>query len=280
MSVREGWRFRRRAAQLILQRDLRSMIFGPGIYVVLSLSLAAAALIIRNSLNFVAENGLLVLASAFHLPLLVVILLTSLFLALSSVTMIAREREQGTMEVLFYGPVDRFSYILGKYLAHIVTYFVAVVIYGVCFVLFAGLTNLALPLSMIGIIILSVLTASGVIALGMFLSTLSSSARAALFLFLGIILVFIAIQVGHELLENISPQSRYYDPMLFLKSVVSFLLEVTNWVSPFAYLNQGMTAVERGSGTSYLLMSLISVIYAILFLGLSVVSLERKGVRR
>lgn len=280
VSPHGSWRYRWHAALLIQRRDLRSMILGLSMYIVLSLSLLASALILRNYLNFVNESGLLVLSDAVRLPFLIFVFLFSLFLALSSVTTIAREKDQGTLEVLFYGPVDCFSYILSKYLAQISSYLVAVAIYVCCFVVYAGLTNLIFPLSMTWVIVLSVLTTSAVIAFGMFLSTLTGTARAALLLFLGVLLVFVVIQAGHELLASISPQGRYYDPILFLKNVFSFLNKVATWLSPLSYLNQGMNAVRRGSGTSYLVMLLVSAVYTVLFLGLSMATLERKGVRK
>ena len=60
------------------------------------------------------KNGLLVLSGAFNFPLFAIIFFSATFLALSSVTTIARERDQGTMEALFYGPIDSTAYILGK----------------------------------------------------------------------------------------------------------------------------------------------------------------------
>lgn len=274
------WRYRWRAAFLIQQRDLRSMVFGLGMYGVLGLSMLAATLILRNYLNFVNEKGLLVLSGAFTLPLFAAVFLSSLFLALSSVTTIARERDQGTMEVLFYGPVDGVSYILGKYLAHIVVYLMMVVVYGVGFVLYAGLTNFTFPPRLIWVLLLSILVTSDVVAFGMFLSTLSRTVRAALLLFLAIVLVFVVIQAGHTFLTTIPIQDRYYNPVLFLKNAFSFLNQVAGWLSPFSYLNQGLNAVGRGSGTTYLVMLVISAAYTVVFLGLSVVALERKGVRK
>ena len=280
MNLRSGWGYRWHAARLIQQRDLRSMLFGQGIYIVLSLSLLAAILILRNYLNFVDENGLLVVSGAFTLPLLTVVFLSSLFLALSSVTTIARERDQGTMETLFYGPVDSIAYVLGKYLAQLVTYLVMVVIYAGYFLLYASLTNFTFPFNLNWLILLSIFIASDLIAVGIFFSTLSSKVRTAVFLFLSIILIFLVIETGQELLILIPLPEAYYNPVLFLQNVFAFLNRVTDWLSPFSYLNQGLEAVRRGSSLSYLTTLLISIGYILVFLSLSIVALERKGVRK
>ena len=257
------------------------MIFGRGVYIVLSLALLAAVLSLGNSLNFINENGLLVASGAFTFPLFVVIFLSSLFLALSSVATIARERDQGTMEALFYGPIDSLSYVLGKYLAQIAIYILMAIVYIAGFFLYAGLTNLTFSPGLLWVILLSVLVASDFIAVGIFLSTLSGKVRTAVLLFLSVALLFLVIEVGHEILLAIPVEGGgYYNPLLFLQNILTFLNQVVDWLSPIAYLSQGLEAIRRGSVTSYLLTFIISLIYTLIFLGLSVITLERKGVRQ
>jgi ABC-type transport system involved in multi-copper enzyme maturation permease subunit len=280
MNTDSEWGYRWHATLLIQRREWRSMIFSWGLYIALSLALLAAILILRNHLNFVGENGLLVVSGAFTLPLFAVTIVSSLFLALSSVTTIAREREQGTMEALFYGPIDAFSYVLGKYLAQIATYLVMVIFYGCCFLFYASLTNFAFSGAQYLVLLLSVLIASNFIVVGIFFSALSGKVRTALLLFLGLVLVFLAIELGRELVIATPLQGSYYNPVQFLQNVLSFLSQITAWLSPFSYLSLGMDAVRRGSTNAYLTILLISTAYTILFLGLSVVTLERKGVRK
>ncbi|MCB9151990.1 MAG: ABC transporter permease [Caldilineaceae bacterium] len=273
-------RARWRAVRLIQQRELRTMLFGFGLYVVIALGLMAAILLLRNYLNFVQESGLLVMSGAFNFPLFAVIFLAAIYLAVSSVTTIARERDQGTMEVLFYGPVDSISYVLGKYLAQMATYLFMLLVFALCFGLFAGLTNFSFPGNVGWVVLLSILVVSDVVAFSIFLSAQSSSVRTALLLFLSILLGLMLIQFGREILSAIPVTGRYYNPMLFMQNVLVNLNSVARWVSPFSYLMQGMEAVRRGSMDVYALLAATSVLFSLLFLGLSVVLLERKGVRR
>ncbi|MCB0091012.1 MAG: ABC transporter permease [Caldilineaceae bacterium] len=273
-------RARWRAVRLIQRRELRTMLFGFGLYVVIALGLMAAILLLRNYLNFVQESGLLVMSGAFNFPLFAVIFLAAIYLAISSVTTIARERDQGTMEVLFYGPVDSISYVLGKYLAQMATYLFMLLVFALCFGLFAGLTNFSFPGNVGWVVLLSILVVSDVVAFSIFLSAQSSSVRTALFLFLSILLGLILIQFGREILSAIPVTGRYYNPVLFMQNVLVNLNSVARWVSPFSYLMQGMEAVRRGSMDMYAVLAATSVLFSLLFLGLSVVLLERKGVRR
>ncbi|MCB0085803.1 MAG: hypothetical protein KDE47_32900, partial [Caldilineaceae bacterium] len=74
-------RARWRAVRLIQRRELRTMLFGFGLYVVIALGLMAAILLLRNYLNFVQESGLLVMSGAFNFPLFAVIFLAAIYLA-------------------------------------------------------------------------------------------------------------------------------------------------------------------------------------------------------
>ena len=279
ITLRSNWQHRRHAAFLIHRRDLRAMLFGKGIYLVLSLALLVTVTLLRNYLNFVDENGLLVLSGAFNFPLFVIIFLSALFLALSSLATIAREREQGTMETLFYGPVDAVSYILGKYLAQMVTYLVMMVIYAVCFMIYALLTNFTFPLSVGWVVLLSILIASNIITFGIFISALSGGVRPAVLFFMGVVVILTALQFGQEILAVLPWSDDYYNPVLFLQNVLAAVNRLLNWLSPFSFLMQGMEAVRRGSMSTYLIVTLVSAIFTLVFLGLSVVALERKGVR-
>jgi len=279
ITLRSNWQHRRHAAFLIHRRDLRAMLFGKGIYLVLSLALLVTVTLLRNYLNFVDENGLLVLSGAFNFPLFVIIFLSALFLALSSLATIAREREQGTMETLFYGPVDAVSYILGKYLAQMVTYLVMMVIYAVCFMIYALLTNFTFPLSVGWVVLLSILIASNIITFGIFISALSGGVRPAVLFFMGVVVILTALQFGQEILAVLPWSDDYYNPVLFLQNVLAAVNRLLSWLSPFSFLMQGMEAVRRGSMSTYLIVTLVSAIFTLVFLGLSVVALERKGVR-
>ena len=268
------------ATRLIYQRDLHNMLWGPSFYIVISFAMFVAFLLLRNYMDFVGESGLVVLSGAFNFPLFAVIFLAAIFLALTSVTTIARERDLGTIEALFYGPIDGFSYILGKYMAQIVAYLVMMTVLGSGFWLYTAATNFTFPNTLGWVILLSILVTSDVIAFSIFLSALSNRVRSALSVFLIVVLILLVIQFGQELLAVIPLQSHYYNPALFLQDTLALLAQVVRWFSPFSYLMQGMEAVRRGEMSSYGLTCLIASLFTLLFLSLAVITLERKGVRR
>lgn len=278
--MNNAWRYRWRAAFLIQKRDLWATLFSPPVYATLTLSLLVASLLLRNTLNFVAEKGLTVLADPLAFPLFLTVLLSALFLAISSTATIARERDQGVLEVLFYGPVDHISYVLGKYLAQVVTYLAMVALYVPCFLLYAYLTHLHFDLRLLAVILLSVFTTSAVIAFGILVSTLTRTVRLALVILLGVVLVFLAIQVGYQLLISIPPPGRYYNPYLFLKAALGALNRLVTWLSPFAHLRQGMTALAAGNLAGFAVSLVTSLAYTGVLLALGVMGLKWRGVRK
>jgi membrane-associated phospholipid phosphatase len=102
------------AARVVAWREVRLAVVGLGGYVAVSLALLAAGWIISNDVRAVRAADVLVLEHPFRTPVTVAVLLVSMFLGVSAVVSVARERDRGTLEVLFYGPIDEASYLAGK----------------------------------------------------------------------------------------------------------------------------------------------------------------------
>src|SRR5205814_6036869 len=97
--------------------ELRDALFGWSFYLTAALGPFLSALFIYNSLNFVAESGLQILARPFYVPVLVTTTLAALYLAAWATLAIARPRDQGALRVLFFAPVDAYGVIGGHLLA-------------------------------------------------------------------------------------------------------------------------------------------------------------------
>jgi len=273
------WRFRWHLACTIQRRDLRATLYSFGPYVTLSAAIAIAATILRNYVKSVQDGGLDILSNPFAIPLFGAVVLSSIYLAIVSTTTIARERDQGTLEVLFYGPVDATAYLLGKYLAQASTCVLMNIVYLAVFWLYALVTNFAFDPGLFWAAILSVAIASAVVAVSILLSTLYRSVRGALSTLLAITLVFLGIQLGHDYAAKLTGQLArgQSNPLLLLQSILAWLDRILNWLSPFAYLERGMDALLRDNTGEYLLMLGLSLLYTAVAFGLAVWTLRRKG---
>lgn len=272
--------YRLNAIKVTTKRELRSTLYGLGLYVVMTLIfLGAAYLSIRQSLVSVVENGLMVLPNPITQPFFLTVGLASTYLGLCAAIAISRERDQGTLEVLFYGPVDTVSYVLGKYIHQILAFLVMLAFSVINFVAVSLVTNLGFSRNFIGILLLSVFLASCMISFGIFLSAITRRMVVSIILFLGLVLFFIAFWVAHAWVMSI-PGKDLTTLTIFARVVLDNLNTVLQWISPLSYLARGSTAIAMGNVGQYLLSIVSSVLYTVVLLGLSIYAFERKGVRR
>jgi ABC-type transport system involved in multi-copper enzyme maturation permease subunit len=273
------WRARLYAVAVVQRRDLLGMLFAPGIYVAVALGMVGALVVVRGHLDAIERNRVLILADAFSLPFFVAATIGMLFLALVSVTTVAREREAGTLETLFYGPVDHCAYVLAKHAAQVAAFGLISLASAALLLSYAGLSGLRLGWEFLPEVLLSLFTAAAVAAFGLFFSTLTRSARGAFGLFLAVAALFLAIHLGAELLSG-APVTNNFSPLLFVRGLFIGLDDALGYVSPFTLFQKGVDAVVRGSALEYLGVLALSCGQCALLLTGAVRLLERRGVRR
>ena len=267
------------AAWLVCHKDLRGLLLSPGTYFVVLLAGLAAHLFLNTLAQSIADSGLAVLSGTFNLPIYSVLFVTGLFLALASVTSISREREQGTLEVLFYGPIDAVAYIGGKLVSFGLAYLALLAIYLLCYALFAGVTGFAFAVPTWAVVGLSVPVVMHVVALGTFVSTATRRVRASLAWFLLILLVLLALQFSPDLLEMAPASNRFYPPLRLARIVLERINLAFTWVSPFALLIKGTEAVRRADVLQYVYTAVISAGSVLVLAAGSVYLMWKGGVR-
>ena len=267
-------------ALTIHRRDFRITIFGPVLYIVTTISIAIGIVIIRNYLNYIESNGLYPMPDLFSFPFRWVIILTSVYLAFSVVVAIARERESGAMELLFYGPVDNVSYVLGKYSAQLTVYCLLIILYLICFFILSNIAGVQIPASFYMMMLLSLVTGAYLISVGVFVSTMSRNVRSATLVFLTLIASTLLIQASQAWLSYIAPESDYYNPVLLLQQLLGWIQVVLTWLSPFSYLNYGVSEMLRGNMSAFLRVVGLSFVFCITFVFSSIIGLKIRGVRQ
>jgi len=267
-------------ALTIHRRDFRIAIFGPVLYIVTTISIAIGIVIIRNYLNYIESNGLYPMPDLFSFPFRWVIIVTGVYLAFSAVVAIARERESGTMELLFYGPVDNVSYVIGKYSAQFTLYCLLIVLYLICFLILSNIAGVHIPASFFMMMLLSLFTGAYLISVGVFVSTISKSVRSATLAFLTLIASALFIQTSQALLSSIAPESDYYNPVLLLQQLLGWIQTLLSWLSPFSYLNYGVDEMLRGNMIAFLRVIGLSTVFSLVFIVSSVIGLKIRGVRQ
>jgi len=102
--------------------------------------------------------------------------------------------------------------------------------------------------------------------------------RTSIIWLVGILLVFLAVQVFHTMLVNLEEEA-LSSSLLYLRRTLEMLSYGTGWISPFSYLNRGMQSIAIGSMLLYGMSILYSLVYSFVLLVSSVLILEAKGVR-
>ncbi|MGQ9631429.1 MAG: ABC transporter permease [bacterium] len=268
---------RLKATWILAKRDLVSTFYGVGIYVTIVIMLAVASVRLRAYLSGVEEVKVLLSSSPMVVPFFSAVVVCAIYLALVSVTTIAREKDQRTLMVLFFGPVDHTTYVMGKYLKGMLGYLIAAVLLVLYFFLASNLTNLGISSEIFQVLVLSIFFVSCVVSFSIFVSTLTTRILTSILLFLGIMAVLFGISISSNILLNLKADV-LSTPLKSLADAISLLNRVVRWFSPFSYFNDGLDAISLGSLGKYLLSLAYSLVYSAVFLPLAIFTLKEKGV--
>lgn len=238
------------AMRMVWSRNLGALLLSPGTLFIFWLAGMAAFLFLVNIVESVRDSGLGVQAAAFSLPVYAFILIASMYLALSLMISAAREVERGTWEILFFGPVDSLSYVMGKAAAGLTAFLAALALGLTGYAVLAVRSGLYLPTASWILVALSIPTALYVTAIGICLAALTFSLRGALTWFLALAVLLLAVQFGIPLLALAPSTSDYYDPVRVLRQVLSGLNQTLAWISPFGLLSKGAEAIRRGDAAA------------------------------
>lgn len=259
-------------------REFKMTMGSASTYTALGLALGLAGWMLSNDVALVRSNGLLVHVAPFRGPLLGALLVLSFFLAVSAVLSVARDRDRGTLEVLFYGPIDEMTYLAGK-LAGLLGAYVAIMP-----LLLAGLvvlsmfTRFEIGINLIAALVLSIIPAAGIVAVGLLLSAAAKRVRSSILFFITAVGLFVGAAVSYSFVSRI-PVEDPASPILPLRDALGAVDAVLSRISPFTYLEQIFDAADTGAWTAIggsLALSLAGTIIASL---LARLALRWRGVR-
>ncbi|GAI58797.1 unnamed protein product, partial [marine sediment metagenome] len=109
-------------------------------------------------------------------------------------------------------------------------------------------------------------------------SCLTGKVRNSIIWLVGILALFLAIQIGQTILLGM-PEENMSPVLTYLGDTLSVVSQGINWISPFSYLTRGMDAVYLNNTLLYGLNILYSLVYSAILLLLSIFILKRKGVK-
>lgn len=267
------------AAKVVAKRELFSTLYGLGLYVVLFLVFILSSYTVHSAIFGLEQNGLAALPTPMTSPFFLAVTMIAIYLGMCSAIAISRERDQGTLEVLFYGPVDSISYIGGKYGQQMLTFGVTLVFCTINFFLVSLVTNFGFSGHFIGMFFLSIFLASCMVSFGIFLSTITKRTNISVIVYIALMVALLYFPFARNQVLSI-PGKDLSTVMVYVRIVLDNLNVLMQWISPVAYFERGLLAVGLSSFGQYAISIAASTIYTAVLLALSVKMFERKGAKR
>lgn len=262
---------------VLVKKELKLVFFDWIFYLTICAVFLISSFILENIIGSIQGRGIRAGSDPLIFPYLVAMSLSMVYISLSSVVSIVKEKNEGTLLVLFYGPIRLISYILSKYFKELIAYGVVVIFIVIYFLFISFLTNLNLSIEFVQIIISSFFLASCLIGLGLFISTLTTGITKAIILFILIVLGFSGIEILHRLLLNLSLVTGSTTLGYFRESagIISKIMVV---ISPLSYFLRSYDAVYSKAPGAYSVYLCFSIIYTLFFLLCSRFMLKYKGI--
>lgn len=192
----------------------------------------------------------------FFLPGVIGVLIMQVSLILTS-TAVVREKENHTMEQLVVTPLTRVQFVLGKILPYVLIAFADFYfILGLSWLLF----ELPMPGSQLALFVLALVYVSGLIALGLVISTVSQTQQQAIF-------ISIFILIPSILLSG----------FIFPVEAMPGYIQPVSWMLPFTYFVEVIRGILiKGSDLIVLLPDFAALAgFAILFITISILRFRK-----
>ena len=263
--------------RILVYREIKSTLHGFGFYLVLSISLFISTLVMKEYIQIILLDGILVSRDLLNYPLYLSVLIGSLYLALTSTITITKEKEEGTLQTLFFSPIDEVSYVLGKYFQQIFCYIAFVSVSIIYIVLSSKIINISISPNSIKLIFLLIITGSCIISFGLLISSLAKSIKNSVMIFIGFMTFFIGIEATTIYFSVIKLQEANM-AILYIRNVLEVISSITRLVSPFSLLNAGFEAVRIGNSVTYNQNLFFSIAYSILLIMLAILVFKHRGV--
>lgn len=269
---------RRNAVQRIARQQARETLYSWGLYATAAVAILLASVLVFNSVRFAGESGLNIVRQPFYLPMRFAVYLALLYVTVEAALAIARPREQGALQVLFFAPIDVPVLNIAYLLAGVMVFALFLLLLMPGLLILAWAANFVLPVNLLWGLIPSLFVAGVTIAFGLFISAAAPSGRSAVLLLVAALLTLLAVQGAYAALLNIPPTNRFYDALLFLRIFLRGIQGFLTWISPFHMLDTILSAALRADWLVVVRQAGVALIGTIFWLVASIWMLRRRGV--
>lgn len=256
-------------------RDFTSVLFSPFVYLLGFLVCALTSYFPGVFLTTVSSLSIMVSAGPLRIPLVSTVIAIAVYLGISSSIAIAHEREQKTLEVLFYGPVTPAERIGALFLRDLSVFLIVVALFFAEALFISLTTNLTLGAPSLRAAVLSVPLVCPMVGFSLLISSAFRKTRAAVLFFISLFVVFSGLQFTSMVLDSVPAESASLFIMYFRHALFLFL-GWARWLSPFAYIARVGELIEAG-GQSLAWTVAAALVYAFGLLGAATIVLRKRG---
>lgn len=257
---------------------LWTLLHGRAFYAAAVGALLLLAAMVDDFLQFIAASGSAVSRDPFQVPIDLVLNLATILFALYAAVSVSREREQGTLLVLSFGPMSRWGYLLSWLAAQTAAYVLFCVMLAAGAAAVALLSGLACPAGLAAPALLSVPAAVAVVAFGLLVGCLARDTRTSILIFLGVTVLLVGAEALNGFFVGLKP-AQVTQILLPLSQTVAGVTSTVAWVSPFGHLARELNAAHAGDWPRVARSCAAAVLYAGVLLFLARIALKRRGVR-
>lgn len=279
-KISRDWSHGFHGSRIIFKRYQKFLFNGFGIYLTMALALIGGSIVINNDLESAVQNTILVDIRPLFSPALIMVILTSTYLAMAISISISKENDKGTLEVLMYGPMNYRSYLFGVFSAFIVTYLVGLLVFTFWANIAIWLSHLEFSFDIYLLLLVSVITAGSMISYGIFIAALGGKTRMTIIYFILFIVLMVGIQIADYVISTllITTSSTAIDEFAILRNVLEGVSKFMVYFSPFSLFQLMMDDIINGSMGSFAIHIAITVGQIVLLLLFSYLLFKKEGV--
>jgi len=263
--------------RILVNREIKSTFYGFGFYFFLSVSLLVSSFVLKEYIQNIKSNNILVSQDLLNYPLYISVFVGSLYLALTSTIAIAMEREKGTLQTLFLSPVDEICYILGKYFHQMFCLIIFISISAIYVLLSSVIINFSIPSKLIKLIFLLIFAGSNIISFGIFISSLSKNVKNSVILFITFLIFFFGIEMTNSIFMRMYLKE-VNTSIVYIRGIVEVMNNIVRIVSPFSLIKNGFDTLRIGNSLAYNQNLLFSIVYSIFLIIIANIAFKYIGV--
>lgn len=260
----------------IESRSAHYALVGWVYWLALAAGLLMATVALHNTVRGAEQSLLLVTPQPLRTPIYIATILLVFYVAVAAATMLARERERGTLNVLLFGPASEGGIVVGIFLAHLRIFALALMGVLLWALLAAWALQLQIDFFLVWLAIAALFLAASMTALALFTATFGKRARTSLLLFLVVGVLLLLLLVSDSIVDLVTAAGGASESLLIVDRTLGAVSSLLGWVSPVALFDGVATALEEGQRSLMVTRLALQAAITLLLLAGATWNLRRK----